>query len=56
VNDILSQLPVSDKPNECKNCSHDDWNMARTDSEGYVIMCNKCEGVPEDWDPTMELN
>lgn len=53
--DLLLSLPVNDKPIACKNCGKEDWGRART-KDGYVIMCNKCPGVPDDWSPIIELN
>lgn len=47
----LLDLPVVDTPRTCQNCGSEDWSMARTNKEYYVVMCNKCPGVPEDWSP-----
>lgn len=53
--DLLSKLPESKGSSVCANCKSTDWNQARTDKLGNVIMCNKCPGVPADWDALGEV-
>lgn len=52
----LNDLPECTGSNKCANCGATNWDMARTDTEGNVTMCNKCEGVPSDWDPLKNEN
>jgi len=52
--DILDSLPAMKGSNKCSNCGSTDWSQARTNKNQDVIMCDKCPGVPSDWDALAE--
>jgi hypothetical protein len=60
----LLDLPVCEAPVICQNCGSTDFDRAKHDWDGNpatlndlkFLMCEKCPGVPEDWDPSLDAH